>query len=59
MDVTREFSTVTPIGAGMTSRSKQHVRLIGRSQPMAALQAEIDRVARSDAKVLISGASRR
>src|SRR5688500_12274357 len=41
----------------MASRSKQHVRLIGRSQPMAALQGEIDRVARSDAKVLISGES--
>jgi two-component system response regulator HydG len=41
----------------MASRSKQHVRLIGRSQPMATLQAEIDRVARSDAKVLISGES--
>jgi transcriptional regulator with PAS, ATPase and Fis domain len=41
----------------MASRSKQHVRLIGRSQPMAALQGEIDRVARSDAQVLISGES--
>src|ERR1044072_7949618 len=41
----------------MASRTKQHVRLIGHSQAMAALQAEIDRVARSDAKVLIHGES--
>jgi transcriptional regulator with PAS, ATPase and Fis domain len=51
------YGTITPIGAGMASRSKQHVRLIGHSQPMTALQAEIDRVARSDAKVLIHGES--
>ena len=50
-------STITPIGAGMASRAKQQIRLIGHSQPMAALQAEIDRVSRSDAKVLISGES--
>ncbi|HWI20385.1 MAG TPA: sigma-54 dependent transcriptional regulator [Vicinamibacterales bacterium] len=41
----------------MGSRSKQHVRLIGRSPIMQALQGEIDRVARSDAKVLIHGES--
>jgi transcriptional regulator with PAS, ATPase and Fis domain len=34
-----------------------HVRLIGRSPQITALQAEIDRVARSDAKVLITGES--
>jgi transcriptional regulator with PAS, ATPase and Fis domain len=50
-------STITPIGAGMASRAKQQIRLIGHSQPMSALQAEIDRVSRSDAKVLISGES--
>ena len=38
-------------------RAKTHVRLIGRSTQMVALQAEIDRVARSDAKVLITGES--
>ena len=38
-------------------RRKVHVRLIGRSAQIAALQAEIDRVARSDAKVLITGES--
>ena len=58
MEVTREFGTITPIGAGMASRTtRQHVRLIGHSQPMVSLQAEIDRVSRSDAKVLISGES--
>src|SRR5829696_290003 len=51
------YSTITPIGAGMASRSKQHVRLIGHSQQMSTLQAEIDRVSRSDAKVLIHGES--
>ena len=39
------------------NRGKQHVRLIGQSESMAALRAEIDRVARSDAKVLICGES--
>jgi len=51
------YSTITPIGAGMASRSKQNVRLIGHSQQMSTLQAEIDRVSRSDAKVLIHGES--
>jgi len=41
----------------MAIRSKVHVRLIGRSPQITALQAEIDRVARSDAKVLITGES--
>jgi transcriptional regulator with PAS, ATPase and Fis domain len=50
-------STITPIGAGLVSRLKNHVRLIGHSAPLAALQIEIDRVARSDAKVLIHGES--
>ena len=58
MEATRDFSgTITPIGAGMASRTKQHVRLIGKSPQMQALQIEIDRVARSDAKVLIAGES--
>ena len=38
-------------------RSKVHVSLIGRSPQITGLQAEIDRVARSDAKVLITGES--
>jgi two-component system, NtrC family, response regulator AtoC len=45
------------LSGGMASRMKTHVKLIGRSPQMAALQAEIDRVARSDAKVLIHGES--
>ena len=36
---------------------KSHVQLIGRSPEIVALQQEIDRVARSDAKVLITGES--
>ena len=39
------------------SRQKTHVQLIGESAPMIALQQEIERVARSDAKVLITGES--
>ena len=38
-------------------RVKTHVQLIGRSPETIALQQEIDRVARSDAKVLITGES--
>jgi transcriptional regulator with GAF, ATPase, and Fis domain len=38
-------------------RSKTHVQLIGRSPAAVALQQEVDRVARSDAKVLITGES--
>ncbi len=40
-----------------TMRSKTHVQLIGRSPEIVALQQEVDRVARSDAKVLITGES--
>src|SRR5688572_26790758 len=43
---------VSPISA---MRSKTHVQLMGRSAAMIALQEEVDRVARSDAKVLITG----
>jgi transcriptional regulator with GAF, ATPase, and Fis domain len=38
-------------------RSKTHVQLVGRSPAMIALQQEVERVARSDAKVLITGES--
>jgi two-component system NtrC family response regulator len=54
---TRDYSNISPIGAGMASRAKQQARLIGRSAQIQALQAEIERVARSDAKVLITGES--
>ena len=56
VEATRDYSA-TPIGAGMGSRTKTNVKLIGRSAQMTALQGEIDRVARSDAKVLIHGES--
>jgi transcriptional regulator with PAS, ATPase and Fis domain len=45
---------VSPVS---TMRSKAHVQLIGRSPEIVALQQEVDRVARSDAKVLITGES--
>jgi len=57
VEATNYSSTVTPIGAGMGSRTKHQNRLIGHSQPMTALAGEIDRVSRSDAKVLIHGES--
>jgi transcriptional regulator with GAF, ATPase, and Fis domain len=38
-------------------RMKTNVELVGRSPEMIALQHEIDRVARSDAKVLVTGES--
>src|SRR6185295_19850250 len=45
---------VSPIGA---VRPRTHVQLTGRSAAVTALEQEIDRVARSDAKVLITGES--
>jgi transcriptional regulator with GAF, ATPase, and Fis domain len=47
---------VSPIGAA-SSRPRTHVQLTGRSAEVTALEQEIDRVARSDAKVLITGES--
>src|SRR5438270_1331962 len=41
----------------MTMRETGHVHLIGTSPAIADLQAEVERVARSDAKVLITGES--
>src|SRR5216683_2122795 len=38
-------------------RTKTHIQLLGRSPEIVALQQEVDRVARSDAKVLITGES--
>ncbi len=40
-----------------TMRAKTHVQLIGESPAMVGLQQEVDRIARSDAKVLITGES--
>src|SRR4029078_11539264 len=45
---------VSPIGA---VRPRTHIQLPGRSAEVTALEQEIDRVARSDAKVLITGES--
>ena len=47
---------VSPIGAA-AARPRTHVQLTGRSAEVTALEQEIDRVARSDAKVLITGES--
>ena len=56
--ISREFGNTSPSAAGGPgARNKQHVRLIGKSAQIHALQAEIERVARSDAKVLITGES--
>jgi transcriptional regulator with PAS, ATPase and Fis domain len=57
VEASRDYSTVTPIAAGMSARHRQPARLIGSSPQMAELHAEIERVARSDAKVLIAGES--
>ena len=46
---------MSPIGAAV--RPRTHVQLTGRSAEVTALEQEIDRVARSDAKVLITGES--
>ena len=47
---------VSPIGAA-AARPRTNVQLTGRSAEVTALEQEIDRVARSDAKVLITGES--
>src|SRR6187401_644052 len=52
--VAESSSRVSPIGA---IRPRTHVQLTGRSAEVTALEQEIDRVARSDAKVLITGES--
>ena len=55
--------TATGIDAGSRTnalagmRMKANVELVGRSPEIIALQQEVDRVARSDAKVLITGES--
>jgi transcriptional regulator with GAF, ATPase, and Fis domain len=51
LDGTARFAPIT------VARSKSHVQLLGRSPEIVALQQEIERVARSDAKVLITGES--
>jgi transcriptional regulator with GAF, ATPase, and Fis domain len=52
---TSNTTRVSSIGAAVRPRS--HVQLTGRSAEVTALEQEIDRVARSDAKVLITGES--
>src|SRR5215470_3327971 len=52
--VAETTSRVSSVGA---LRPRSHVQLTGRSAEVAALEQEIDRVARSDAKVLITGES--
>jgi transcriptional regulator with GAF, ATPase, and Fis domain len=52
--VAESSSRVSPIGA---IRPRSNVQLTGRSAEVTALEQEIDRVARSDAKVLITGES--
>jgi DNA-binding NtrC family response regulator len=54
IDGVAESSLVSPIGA---IRPRSHVQLTGRSAEVTALEQEIDRAARSDAKVLITGES--
>jgi transcriptional regulator with GAF, ATPase, and Fis domain len=54
IDGVAETTRVSPVGA---LRPRSHVQLTGRSAEVAALEQEIDRVARSDAKVLITGES--
>src|SRR4026209_566117 len=46
---------ISPIGAAV--RPRTHIQLTGRSAEVTALEQEIERVARSDAKVLITGES--
>jgi transcriptional regulator with PAS, ATPase and Fis domain len=48
---------MSPVVPGFAARARSQVRLIGSSPQMVELEAEIDRVARSDAKVLITGES--
>lgn len=60
MEPARDYIPASPVGAlgaGFAARPRTQVRLIGSSPQMLELQAEIDRVARSDAKVLITGES--
>src|SRR5438094_918504 len=53
-DVVESSARLSVISA---MRTKTHVQLLGRSPEIVALQQEVDRVARSDAKVLITGES--
>jgi transcriptional regulator with PAS, ATPase and Fis domain len=52
---TTSSTRMSAIGAAV--RPRTHVQLTGRSAEVTALEQEIDRVARSDAKVLITGES--
>ena len=55
--VTETSMSNTRVNAIGAVRQRTHVQLTGRSAEVTALEQEIDRVARSDAKVLITGES--
>jgi transcriptional regulator with PAS, ATPase and Fis domain len=55
--VTETSTSNTRVNAIGAVRQRTHVQLTGRSAEVTALEQEIDRVARSDAKVLITGES--
>jgi len=55
--VAESSSSTTRVSAIGAVRPRSNVQLTGRSAEVTALEQEIDRVARSDAKVLITGES--
>jgi len=57
IDGVAETTSSTRVTIGAAVRPRTHVQLTGRSAEVTALEQEIDRVARSDAKVLITGES--
>src|SRR5687767_2685791 len=59
MSVAESFveSSAAPGSAGSAMRVKTGIQLTGRSPQLVALQQEVERVGRSDAKVLITGES--
>jgi transcriptional regulator with PAS, ATPase and Fis domain len=57
IDGVAESSSTRVSSIGAAVRPRTHVQLTGRSAEVTALEQEIDRVARSDAKVLITGES--
>ena len=55
MDSARVVDSARVMVGAMPMRAKQSVKLIGRSAEIAALEQEVNRVASSDTKVLITG----